>query len=391
VLKALVYLAAPVAYADVVHAALCDRLGASKFVANLPTAAATVAGLLPLLVTWGLPQPEQIKPVLIVSYLFAGAVGLAVPVVLVLSLPVSVRLAVTILHGLLTTALLLTATVYFWEAVLRGTGEAVRGRMFSLSFGIGPLFAVAGSLITQGALDELPYPSSFCLVFLGEAVLMLVAAVAVQFFHLPPDGAIVPRESLGDYLFGGLRAFCSSRILVTVTLAYLLTLIGFMALNNASLEVKVVLGKEPEQLSGWISALRYGTKAAAGAGLGLLLTRRGVRTCSLATVVALITGVLWTLAVPGYFFLLAFGFFGASELSGVYFPYYVATASRPERVKRNSALYALVGYLGYLAAAVHGVVADSYGTMASMGLALAASLLALVALVSLPARPQPAE
>ena len=389
--KALVYLAAPIVYADVVHTALCTKLGASKFVANLPTAVATVAGVLPLIIIWALPHPRQIRPVLIVSYLLAGVIGLAVPAVLWLPVSDSVRLAVIILHGGSTTALMLTVGVYFWEALMRGTGEAVRGKMFGLAFSIGPLFAVAGSLGTQGLLDALPYPSNFCLVFLGGSVLMLAAATAVRSFHIPVDAEVVPREPLRSYLFGGMRAFVSSRTLMTITLAMLLTTTGWMAINNASLEVKIVFGNEPEQFSGWISALRFGMKGVSGAGLGVLLARRGVRACSVATVAALIAAVLWAMVVPGYFFLFAFGLFGAAELHGAYFPYYVAAASHPERVKRNCALFGLVGCLGYLGAAAHGVVADRFGTAASMALALAASILAFVALVTLPARPRPVE
>ena len=188
VTKALVYLAAPIAYADVVHTALCTRLGASKFVANLPTAAATVAGLLPLVAAWTFPHPEQIRQVVIVAYLLACVIGLAVPAALLLPVSDSARLTVTILHGGLTTALMLTIAVYFWEGLIRGTGEAIRGKMFGLAFGVGPMFAVAGSLGAQAALNSMPYPSNFCVVFLGGSLLMVASAVAVRTFHVPADG-----------------------------------------------------------------------------------------------------------------------------------------------------------------------------------------------------------
>ena len=93
--------------------------------------------------------------------------------------------------------------------------------------------------------------------------------------------------------------------------------------------------------------------------------------------------------MPGYFFLFAFGLFGAAELHGAYFPYYVAAASHPERVKLQLRPFGLVGHLGYLGAAAHGLVADRFGTTASMVLAPVASILALVVLLTLPARPRP--
>ena len=387
VLNALLYLGAPVLYVDVVHASLCNQLGATKLVANLPTAVAAITGFIPLFVAWAFPRSRQIKPVLVTSHLLAAAIGLGLSLVLWLPLPAAVQLTLTILHGGLTTALMLTISVYLWEAVMRGTGEAVRGWMFGLTFGLGPLFAVASSLAVQWALETLPDPWNFSLLFAGSAVLMLAAAAVAARFQLSGDESAATRESLRVYLFGGLRSFFSSRILVLVTLATLLTQTGFFVMNNASLEVKSVLGREPEELSGWISALRFGVKGLAGVGLGMLLARGGPRPPAVATMIALIAAIVWTMTIPGYAYLFAFGLFGAAELYGVYFPYSVAAASPTDRVTRNAALYGVLGNLGYLTAAGHGALADRYGAAASLGVALTAAIAALLCVMFLPPAP----
>ena len=54
----LVYLAAPVIYLGVVQAGLCDKLGASKTVANLPASAYLLGSFAPLVVSWIAPRRE---------------------------------------------------------------------------------------------------------------------------------------------------------------------------------------------------------------------------------------------------------------------------------------------------------------------------------------------
>src|SRR5689334_8538979 len=53
---ALMYLAAPVIYVGVVQAALCDKLGASATVANLPSATYLLGGVAPLLCSLVFPH-----------------------------------------------------------------------------------------------------------------------------------------------------------------------------------------------------------------------------------------------------------------------------------------------------------------------------------------------
>src|SRR5438270_8483037 len=70
------YLASPITFV-LVHAPCCKRLGASATVANLPSTAYLVMGVLPLLVAWYFPSVSSFKRILVLSYC-AFAVGSAV-------------------------------------------------------------------------------------------------------------------------------------------------------------------------------------------------------------------------------------------------------------------------------------------------------------------------
>jgi hypothetical protein len=60
-------------------------------------------------------------------------------------------------------------------------------------------------------------------------------------------------------------------------------------------------------------------------------------------------------------------------------------------MKRNLAIYQLMGLLGYLTAAIHGRTADLFGMTASIYLALASASAALILISLLAAKPQPTE
>ena len=62
------YLAAPIAYIDLIHASMFDTMGASKTVANLPTATAAVFGLVPLFAAWLIPSTRYIKFTISMGY-----------------------------------------------------------------------------------------------------------------------------------------------------------------------------------------------------------------------------------------------------------------------------------------------------------------------------------
>jgi len=245
--------------------------------------------------------------------------------------------------------------------VIRGTTEGKRGKTFSITFGIGPFFAVASSAGSQFVLDRVPYPYDFAVIFLTGSVLLLVNAVVARRFVIPSVGEVVEREAFGAFFVGGFRSFFASRTLVVLAAAYLLFYMALGAMNNALLNVKDVLGVQPQEMAGWCSAFRFGAKGLAGVFLGLLLARYGARSPAVATGIVPAVANLWTMVVPGYAYLIAFGLFGAGELGGLYYPHYVAAASRPERLKRNICIYQIIGTLGTLSAALLGFVADRIG------------------------------
>jgi len=383
------YLTAPVCYVGLMHAALCHSAGASKMVANLPTSMAAFFGLAPLVAAWLFPYTRWIKPVMSYGYTLSAMGGLIVPIVLICPTPNWLRIAATILHAAVLLACNGTAGVFMWEAVIRGTTEGKRGKTFSITFGIGPFFAVASSVGAQFVLNRGPYPYNFAIIFLTGSVLLLVNAVVARRFVIPSAGEVVEREAFGTFFVGGLRSFFASRTLVLLAAAYLLFYTALVAMNNALLNVKHVLDVQPQEMAGWCSALRFGTKGLAGVFLGLLLARYGARSPAVATAIVLAVTNLWTMFVPGYAYLIAFGLFGAGELGGLYYPHYVAAASRPDRLKRNICIYQIIGTFGTLSAALLGFVADRYGMTASAGLALGAAALPLLIFAALPARPEP--
>ena len=141
IITALIYLCAPVLYVDFVQTTLCDKLGASKAVANLPSSAAHVMVFVPLIMTWLLPHTRWVVPVLATSYGLAAVIGAVMAVLLLTVDPVQspgVLIAATIAYGGLCGVALPTAGVFMWEVLARGVSESRRGVTFSLCFGFGP-------------------------------------------------------------------------------------------------------------------------------------------------------------------------------------------------------------------------------------------------------------
>ena len=64
----LVYLGAPVLYVGLTQASLCDKLGASKTVSNLPSTLYFWMTPLPIVVAWYFCAVRHLKPVLVVTY-----------------------------------------------------------------------------------------------------------------------------------------------------------------------------------------------------------------------------------------------------------------------------------------------------------------------------------
>src|SRR5258707_15724969 len=95
---ALIYLASPVLYIGLVHAALLKRLEFSDAVSNLPGGVYLWTTPLPVLVAWYFPRVRQLKLLLIGSFLAAALVG-AVATVVVWLLGPGWVLAALVLHA----------------------------------------------------------------------------------------------------------------------------------------------------------------------------------------------------------------------------------------------------------------------------------------------------
>ena len=154
------------------------------------------------------------------------------------------------------------------------------------------------------------------------------------------------------------------------------------------------VGLAEETFVGYQLAIRFGCKVFAGLMLGWLLKVTNPRMNLYVTTLLVICGVVWILIAPlfgvGLIFLIAFGFNGAGELMGAYYPYYVLCLSPKSRMRRNMAFVMLISAPVGLAPALYGVISDRWSLTASFWAALAVLVVGLMLVVAtLPARPRP--
>ena len=167
--NSLIYLAAPVIYVGVVQAALCDKLGASTTVANLPATAFFLGAFAPLLLSWIVPH-RLVRATVVVANLVSAILLALVGIVLFLTSSKAIVLVAVIGQGLCQGFCSFTSQVFKFQCLRRGTTVDARARTLKWTFTVGPISAVAGSLGTQlvlgGSLSWLPYPYDFGLLYL---------------------------------------------------------------------------------------------------------------------------------------------------------------------------------------------------------------------------------
>jgi MFS family permease len=191
------------------------------------------------------------------------------------------------------------------------------------------------------------------------------------------------REPLISGVLGGLGGFLRTRLLMLVTVAYLLATLGSsMILPNVVLYTKQAIGEGPQVYAGYQFALRFGFKMVAGLLLGWLLAKTHPRAGLLATTSLSLLGLLWALVVPGPWFLVCFGILGAGELYDVYYSNYIITCSQKARVRRNLAYARLLVLPITLMPVVFGWISDNFGLKYSIEIA-ASLLLCTILLVQL--------
>jgi len=403
----LIYLAAPVLYVGFVQAGLCKRLGASDFVANLPSSAYLLLAAFPMIMAWLIPQVRYLKLVMTVGYLISATMCAITAAALWLPFPDRFRIAMVIAHGAIMACSSGTAWVFEWEFLGRSVSESRRGAMFALAYSAGPIFAVVGSLGAQLIINrevfgwtpsfwrDIPYPLNYTVLYAAAVPLLLLIALTVSRYVVPEPAVESQRQPFLSGMFGGFGRFISHPLILVACIAYLLIYSGNMVQNNMVLYTREAIGLAEDAVVGYQLAIRFGCKVLAGLLLGWVLSRTNPRMNLFLTGLLLISCVLWILmAKPlfgaGLMFLLAFGLNGAGELMGVYYPYYVLCLSAKSHMRRNMAFVMLLSAPVGFAPALYGAISDKWSLTASFWVALAvmASAVILVACV-LPARPRP--
>lgn len=398
----LIYLSAPALYVGFVQAGLCKRLQTSDTIANLPSTVFLFMIGVPIIVAWLFPQARLLKAILSSSFGLSAVMGLVMAGTLIAAPSNTLIIATLVLQAGVLGACNGLINVLGWEALNRGVSAQLRGKALGLAYGWGPAFAVVGSLGAQLLLDgklfgwapppalTVAYPYNYAALFGISALCMGVAAVSVQFYTIPLPHQDVERESFHSAIFGGFRSFVTNRVLLMISIAYLLVYCGNLVQVNMSIFTREAVGQMSENLAGYQLTLRFSFKILCGFLLGRLLTRTNPKVPLLVTVGLQIAGVVWILLVPGYWFLLAFGLNGAGELFGVYYMNYAVQSSAKWQVRRNIAFLTLIGAGVGVAPVIYGQISDHFGIRASFGAALAVLVLtAAFVAIKLPTVPHP--
>jgi hypothetical protein len=246
-----------------------------------------------------------------------------------------------------------------------------------------------------GFLPRLEYPFNYAVLHAATVPVMMLAAFLASRFVVVIPAVENPPELLFKSIVGGFADFFSHRLILIVSIAYVLVFSGHEVLQNISLYMKEVIGGEPS--AGYQLALRFGFKFVAGFALGWLLMKTNARTLLLATALLTLAAVLWAATVPGEWFLIAFGILGAGELFGVYYPNYVLGCSPPAKMRRNMAFALLITLPVGFAPVAYGAIADTFGKqdrafgyqMSFLAAILVLAATIFLVMTMLPAHPRP--
>jgi len=402
------YLAAPVLYVGITQASLCEKLGTSTRVANLPATMFFAMTAMPALLAWLSPSVASLRRNLSLCYAATALILGITAATLLADVSNAVKVTMIVIQGGVSGAAIPTAIALLWETIGRGSDESRRGLALGLAFGAGPLLAVLGSFGQTALLGgnffgvELPgiaYPSGFVILFAAGAPVMALAALVSWMFVIPSPNSEPPREPASSvsglllglplmvaaialvqaadmtakpdqpqnslryagYLAAGaataallyhFRPVLTQRVLLLATVVTVLVYSGNMIPSNMNLYSEEVLERSPAEYAGLQNTLRFGFKMIAGALLGWMLTRTSPRAGLLATSLIFLAAQVWAIFATGTWYLVAFGIYGAGELVGVYSPNYIMSASRPTEMRRNMAFVTLLmvpaAPMGYL-------------------------------------------
>jgi MFS family permease len=385
-----IFLAAPVVYVGIVQAALFDKLGASKTLANLPASTYLLGQIAPLFFSWLVPYRLE-RNMVVWANLATASFSTMVFLTLALPAPTEVRIAAVVLQGLLQGLSASTSFVFMQQCLRRGCSEAGVARTLQRTFSMTPFAAVAGSLGAQYLLNPglpaFPFPYDFALIYLIAIPCSIAIALNARRFRLTeiPERK---REPFFAFLLESARSYFRQPRLATTWIAYVLWYVSLGIASNLALYAKEAMHRDPADFSGWTMAIRFGGKAAGGFLLGWLAVRFGLRGGALGCIALLAFASAWAWATPGIVYLFAFALIGAGELGGAYLPNYVGSLSPPSESTRNFAIITLATPFSSFAPVLHGALTDHYGFPASFAFSFLTALLAL-ALVAFQARPSP--
>jgi MFS family permease len=380
------YLAGTVLYVGVVQAALCDRLGASPVMANLPAACYGFGSILPVILFPLIPyRLERAAVVLSNCLLTLGLVFVCTT--LLLPFPNSVRIVAVVAQGMITGLSLSVSNVYMFQCLGRGTTVEGRARTLRLSYSVGPICAVGASLGAQFVLTRaMPYRFAFALIFL----LGIPCTAGITLLSSRYDLIWIEetkRTHLVQFFRGAVKTFGRDRRLVLLWACYFLWTVSYNTEPNISLHIKQVLNKPPQAFSGVLLFLRFGCKSLAGFAIGWLALRRGIRSPVVASLALTGAAILWACFVPGNLYLAAFGFAGAGELATVYLTNYAISISPPEFGASNLSLLSVAFAMGGFGPLVYGALAQTRG----FGLSILAGIVPLLAALWIVSRLPPRE
>jgi len=339
-----------------------------------------------------------LKRTLSIAYTITAVMSAIVVATLLLPCPTWMVIAAVIVHATVLGGTNGVAGTFGWEALGRGVSERRRGRAFQFAFGVGPIFAVIGSLVAQIILGnffgrkliDIPSPYNFAILYGACVPVMLVAAFLAQLYIIPLPKVEVQRKPFISGVFGGFGQFISYRLILYACIAYLLVYSGHMIMPTMNLYTKEVLGEAAANYAGYQMALRFGFKVLAGFLLGWVLLRSNPRSNLFLTTLFDIIGVIWVLSVRSKLFMLSFGIMGAGELFGAYYPYYVLCCSPKSQMRRNMAFVGLLSAPVGFAPALFGWISDTFSRTATFytSLGILVFVFLWVALL-LPANPRP--
>lgn len=388
----LLYLSAPVRYVGVVQAALCDKLGASALVANLPATGYFLACFAPIVCASFIPH--RLEKTTVVGACWGIAIlSVLASVILFIPMDADIRIWVIVGQSLAIGLCNSVEQVFLMQCFGRGTTPEARAWTLKLTFTLGPVFAVIGSLggqyVLRGAIPFLKFPQDFAALYFFGGLCSALTALACAKLSVPPIPD-EPRVPFFRFLWESLQRFITLRDLRLLWIGFLLWYATLLALPNLSLYTRQAMGREPAEFSGVIMAIQFMAKASAGFFLGLLFQCRGEKAPILAVVVAAALGIIWAMWVPGYLYLAAFAFLGTAQLGGIYFPNVLLSRSPPQSLTRDLAMLNLATVAASPAPALYGWVTAQASFASSFYLALGASVVALGCVLLIPDRHRPA-